>query len=192
MTWARDQIEYFGQVFRRQVYAPTIEKNVIDECHKVTMSAAKKLLREPGLDFTFLLNAVTSADPPPAPVSFVPTPVATPMSATGPAPTSFEAMIASRPGVVKVDNSNFGFKSLNTNFSPISPMSEPGQQSAQSASSEVSLSQGTTAPLSISRRRQEASGTRAPSGTSASNVTASPPRPPPRSDRRSRPPPAQP
>lgn len=59
VTWAKDQIEYFGDIFRRQVYAPTTSEGVINDCLRVTQNANRKQLREIGLDFTFLLNAAT-------------------------------------------------------------------------------------------------------------------------------------
>lgn len=59
VTWAKEQIEYFGDIFRRQVYAPTTSDGVISDCLRVTQNANKKQLREIGLDFTFLLNSAT-------------------------------------------------------------------------------------------------------------------------------------
>lgn len=59
VTWAKDQVEYFGDIFRRQVYAPTTSEGVINDCLRVTQNANRKQLREIGLDFTFLLNAAT-------------------------------------------------------------------------------------------------------------------------------------
>ena len=50
-------------MFRRQVYAPTIEQGIAEECLKVTASHNRKLLRDVGLDFTFLLSTLLQPDP---------------------------------------------------------------------------------------------------------------------------------
>ena len=68
VTWAKDQIEDFCSMFRRQVYAPTVGSDIIDECVKVAASHNRKLLRDVGLDFTFLLSNLLQEDPT-APVS---------------------------------------------------------------------------------------------------------------------------
>jgi hypothetical protein len=171
VIWAKEQIEYFGQVYRRQVYTPSVDQATIDRCHKQVMSANKKHLRDVGLDFAFLLESVTKREAEPAPASFAPTP----QSAV--APTTFANLMASRPGALKVDNSNYGYKNLNTAaFSPMSPdllqsaVSAVSANSPASANSDVSLSQGSTKPLAIRRAR---------------NASESAPPPPPRSSRRS-------
>jgi hypothetical protein len=154
-TWAKTQVEYFGDIFRRQVYAPTIDESVVSECLKVTMSANRKLLRDAGLDFTFLLNSVTSSDPEPAPAGFS----AAPISA-GP-PTTFAAMNAGRK--VSTGRGDGG-------YSPLSPGSESG-------------------PASLFGRRPRPDGRNVSGASAFSNAnssSASPPRPPPRSERRSR------
>lgn len=43
MSWAKNQIETFGDLFRRQVYAPTIDASVADECMKITAAHNKKV-----------------------------------------------------------------------------------------------------------------------------------------------------
>ncbi len=43
VTWAKDQIETFADMFRRQVYAPTIEEGVAEECIRVTASHNRKV-----------------------------------------------------------------------------------------------------------------------------------------------------
>lgn len=75
MTWAKEQVETFADMFRRQVYAPMVEQGIADECLKVTASANRKvcstcqvitneqLLRDVGLDFTFLLSNLLQPDP---------------------------------------------------------------------------------------------------------------------------------
>lgn len=66
ITWAKAQIEEFADMFRRQVFASTIEHGIADECLKVVASHNRKLLRDAGLDFTFLLSTLLqppSSDP---------------------------------------------------------------------------------------------------------------------------------
>nr|XP_019049686.1 exocyst complex component EXO84 [Kwoniella bestiolae CBS 10118]OCF28616.1 exocyst complex component EXO84 [Kwoniella bestiolae CBS 10118] len=42
ITWAKEQIETFSDMFRRQVYAPNVEQGVVDECVRVTASHNRK------------------------------------------------------------------------------------------------------------------------------------------------------
>ncbi|ORX39188.1 hypothetical protein BD324DRAFT_618768 [Kockovaella imperatae] len=58
VTWAKEQIGTFVDLFRRQVYIPTVDAKTADECLKVTATTNRKLLRDVGLDFTFLLAAL--------------------------------------------------------------------------------------------------------------------------------------
>ncbi|ORY33088.1 hypothetical protein BCR39DRAFT_521150 [Naematelia encephala] len=62
VTWAKEQIEIFADLFRRQVYAPTIADGVAEECLRVVASHNRKLLRDVGLDFTFLLTTLLQPD----------------------------------------------------------------------------------------------------------------------------------
>ncbi|WVF65465.1 hypothetical protein IAT40_000193 [Kwoniella sp. CBS 6097] len=81
VTWAKEQIETFADMFRRQVYAPNIEQGVADECIRVTASHNRKLLRDVGLDFTYLLSTLLQSDPDasnPHPVFNNPSTIATP------------------------------------------------------------------------------------------------------------------
>ena len=43
ITWAKQQIETFADMFRRQVYGPTIESSFVDECIRVTASHNRKV-----------------------------------------------------------------------------------------------------------------------------------------------------
>lgn len=175
VSWAKDQIEYFGDVFRRQVYAPAIDQKVVDECLRVTASANRKLLRDVGLDFTFLLQALTAPEPSSTPSSHRQT-------ALGFRP-EMSPFVPSIPSPIHSSPAS-GSRSLVPTPSP-----DPEIR--------------TTAPLSIPRRpsrdvglaptppaaMRSASSTSVNSassgmGRSAGNV----PRPPPRSERRSRPP----
>lgn len=45
VTWAKEQIETFADMFRRQVYAPNIAEGVADECIRVTASHNRKVSR---------------------------------------------------------------------------------------------------------------------------------------------------
>ncbi|KAF7302741.1 Exocyst complex component [Mycena chlorophos] len=63
IDWARKQIEDYGELFRRQVYSPDVDKKVVDEALMITRAQSKKLLQEYGLDFRFLFSDVLSATP---------------------------------------------------------------------------------------------------------------------------------
>jgi hypothetical protein len=43
IIWARQQIEDFAQMFRRQVYAPNVANQVAEECIRVTASHNRKV-----------------------------------------------------------------------------------------------------------------------------------------------------
>ena len=43
MTWAKEQVETFADLFRRQVYASTIGPGIAEECIKVTASHNRKV-----------------------------------------------------------------------------------------------------------------------------------------------------
>lgn len=179
VTWAKEQIEYFGDTFRRQVYAPAIEPRVVEECLRVTSSANRKLLRDVGLDFTFLINALTEPDP------------------------STQSLHRQKTAA--------GFRSEVGSFGPLSNSGSRSGSIGTSSSPDPELSRGTTAPLSIPNRRpsgvgatltpgdratpppgqRSASSTSVNSAGSSAGLSRSPgnvPRPPPRSERRSRPP----
>ncbi|OXC70812.1 exocyst complex component EXO84 [Cryptococcus neoformans] len=58
VTWAKQQIETFAELFKRQVDAPNISESIVNECLHVTATQNRKLLRDVGLDFTFLLSSL--------------------------------------------------------------------------------------------------------------------------------------
>lgn len=58
VTWAKQQIETFADLFNRQVDAPNISQSTVDESLHVTATQNRKLLRDVGLDFTFLLSSL--------------------------------------------------------------------------------------------------------------------------------------
>ncbi|WVQ84675.1 hypothetical protein IAT38_006830 [Cryptococcus sp. DSM 104549] len=99
VTWAKEQIETFADLFRRQVYAPNVGRGVADECLHVTASHNRKLLRDVGLDFTYLLSTLLQPDP----SASSPHPIFS-VSATSPLPPSL-------PGAQDLDRP----------FSPFSP-----------------------------------------------------------------------
>jgi len=43
VTWAKEQVETFADMFRRQVYPPTIAPSVAEECIKVAASHNRKV-----------------------------------------------------------------------------------------------------------------------------------------------------
>ncbi|KAK8843984.1 hypothetical protein IAR55_006777 [Kwoniella newhampshirensis] len=171
VTWAKEQIETFADLFRRQVYAPNIGQSTVDECIHVTASHNRKLLRDVGLDFTYLLSTLLQPDPKssdphpifnnnimmastPAPgyhiepspyVSYVPdTPAPAP-------PMGSRTVSASSSSSMKRDGSNgggggYGMRREGSNTSGIS-MTRQGSYSV-----EVGNAGGSTAPLSIPSR----------------------------------------
>lgn len=43
ITWAKQQVELFAEMFRRQVYAPNVSNQVAEECIRVTASHNRKV-----------------------------------------------------------------------------------------------------------------------------------------------------
>lgn len=158
VIWAKEEIEYFANIFRRQVYAPTIDDTTVQECLQVTASANRKLLRDVGLDFTYLLNTLTQRDG--------------------------EAALRDS---LQVEGFNIEVPS------PYVPShSAMSRQNNPALPAPPDLSLGTTAPLSFSRRNNtpplRPQRDREVSHTSQHSVDSNEgPRPPPRSERRSRP-----
>ncbi|KPV76479.1 uncharacterized protein RHOBADRAFT_25548 [Rhodotorula graminis WP1] len=57
VRWASEQVEIYAEMFRRQVYGVDQDGRVIDESLEVT-KAHGAMLRDVGLDFTFLLDGL--------------------------------------------------------------------------------------------------------------------------------------
>ncbi|KAH9923140.1 uncharacterized protein BXZ73DRAFT_91470 [Epithele typhae] len=66
VEWARQQIELYAQMFRRQVYSSDVEPQTIDDALQITLVQSKKLLEEYGIDFRFLLDQLLVDGPAPA------------------------------------------------------------------------------------------------------------------------------
>ncbi|OCH90543.1 hypothetical protein OBBRIDRAFT_776799 [Obba rivulosa] len=72
VEWAKQQIELYAEMFRRQVYSSDIDQEVIEEAIKITHMQSRKLLEEYGIDFRFLLDELLVEKPkePGRPASF--------------------------------------------------------------------------------------------------------------------------
>ncbi|KAI0714572.1 hypothetical protein C8Q76DRAFT_727239 [Earliella scabrosa] len=56
VEWAKQQIEVYAEMFRKQVYSSDIDPRTIDDAIQITHLQSKKLLEEYGIDFRFLLD----------------------------------------------------------------------------------------------------------------------------------------
>jgi len=63
IDWAKQQIENYAEMFRKQVYISDVESKTVDEALQITYSQSKKLLQEYGLDFRFLLDELLVENP---------------------------------------------------------------------------------------------------------------------------------
>ncbi|BEJ15783.1 hypothetical protein CspHIS471_0503880 [Cutaneotrichosporon sp. HIS471] len=174
VSWAKEQIEFFGDVFRRQVYAPAIDKRTVEECLRVTAGANRRLLRDVGLDFTFLIEALTA--PPDAPA------------------TNRQTAHGFRPEMAQFVPSIPSLPSPSGSASPIpTPSPDPGLRgpTAPLAVPRRPSRDGTLA-LTPPSGMHSASSTSVNSASSGGRSAGNVPRPPPRSERRSRPPPPRP
>ncbi|WWC91120.1 uncharacterized protein L201_006061 [Kwoniella dendrophila CBS 6074] len=210
ITWAKEQIETFADMFRRQVYAPNVEQTVADECIRVTASHNRKLLRDVGLDFTYLLSTLLQPDPSalsPHPIfntsgSLNPPATTTANQSSSPQPQSQSSRMPEPPSMGRQTSgyapslgrsdsaySGSGSHTLQREGSGTS-MSRDRSYGASSSDGRV----GNTAPLSIPSRPRGASGTSRQSPLSPDSGRSTPlagtprgerPVLPPRSERRS-------
>ncbi|KAI0673985.1 Cullin repeat-like-containing domain protein [Trametes maxima] len=88
VEWAKQQIELYAEMFRKQVFSTDVDPRTIDEAIQITHVQSKKLLEEYGIDFRFLLDNLLvespreSSRPPPfrAHAEKAPEPIYTPAS----------------------------------------------------------------------------------------------------------------
>ncbi|KAJ2927709.1 hypothetical protein H1R20_g9401, partial [Candolleomyces eurysporus] len=73
IAWAKQQIEKYCEIFRKQVYANDVEPKIVEEAIQITLIQSRRLLEEYGLDFKYLLTQLLVETPtniPDEPVSF--------------------------------------------------------------------------------------------------------------------------
>ncbi|KZT22685.1 hypothetical protein NEOLEDRAFT_638705 [Neolentinus lepideus HHB14362 ss-1] len=63
VDWAKNQLENYAEIFRKQVYTSDADPQTIEEALAITHSQSRKLLEEFGLDFRFLLSDLLVPDP---------------------------------------------------------------------------------------------------------------------------------
>ncbi|KAI0027216.1 hypothetical protein K488DRAFT_62297 [Vararia minispora EC-137] len=68
IEWARQQMESFAAIFRKQVYSSDVEQKTIDEAYNITYLQHRRLLQEYGIDFRFLLDDLLLEHPKEKPV----------------------------------------------------------------------------------------------------------------------------
>ncbi|KAG6841742.1 hypothetical protein C0991_007628 [Blastosporella zonata] len=56
IDWAKSQIEYFAENFRKQVFTSDADPEVVSNALSITYTQSRKLLQEYGLDFRYLLE----------------------------------------------------------------------------------------------------------------------------------------
>ncbi|KIM88914.1 hypothetical protein PILCRDRAFT_3077 [Piloderma croceum F 1598] len=79
IDWAKQQIENYAEMFRKQVYSSDVESKTVEEALQITYNQSKKLLQEYGLDFRFLLDELLVENPKdstPQPFTFNAEPIA--------------------------------------------------------------------------------------------------------------------
>lgn len=62
VNWAKEQLQTFAETFRRQVYGKSVESQVIEDSLRVAAIHNRRLLRDSGLDLTFLLATLLQKD----------------------------------------------------------------------------------------------------------------------------------
>ncbi|OSD01155.1 hypothetical protein PYCCODRAFT_1392308 [Trametes coccinea BRFM310] len=114
VEWAKEQIEMYAEMFRKQVYSSDIDAATIEEAIRLTHIQSRKLLEEYGVDFRFLLDNLLiekpkeNARPPPfrthserAPDP-IHTPASTPVRSRSPAASTSSGTSRSRTPIPAV------------------------------------------------------------------------------------------
>ncbi|KAI0352237.1 hypothetical protein OH77DRAFT_1460684 [Trametes cingulata] len=193
VEWAKQQIEMYAEMFRKQVYSSDVDSAAIDEAIQITHVQSKKLLEEYGIDFRFLLDNLLvekpkeNARPPPfrthterAPDP-IHTPASTPVRSRSPAPTSASTPSRSRtpvPAVPPLPSSTNPPPSAMPSLAVPTPVSaSPGRSSPSSTRMR--------SPMPVPPRTASAASFRSQTPTNEGNGFMRPPRgspaPPPRS-----------
>ncbi|KAF8807915.1 hypothetical protein BYT27DRAFT_7190004 [Phlegmacium glaucopus] len=58
ITWTKQQILEYAEIFRKQVYFKDVDAKVVEDAIHITQSQARKLLQEYGLDFRYLFDDI--------------------------------------------------------------------------------------------------------------------------------------
>lgn len=61
--WTKKQVEFYAEMFRKQVYSSNADQQTIEEAIKITQSQSRRSLEEYGIDFRFLLDRLLLAEP---------------------------------------------------------------------------------------------------------------------------------
>jgi len=95
VEWAKNQIENFAEMFRKQVYGPDVDREIIEGAIRIALVQSKKLLEDFGLDFRYLLDEILREKPKSTLLPFRPhaekppeptyTPASTPVRSRSPA-----------------------------------------------------------------------------------------------------------
>ncbi|PCH34358.1 hypothetical protein WOLCODRAFT_135668 [Wolfiporia cocos MD-104 SS10] len=152
IEWAKKQIEFYAEMFRKQVYSSDVEEETIEEAIKITHLQSRRSLEEFGIDFRFLLDKLLLEGPidgtkaPPLPFSQhkekerdpVHTPVPTPIRSRSPAAGSQPPLPSPVPPVPPLPSITTALASPDRNSprSPVvlSPSSRTGSPAPRAAS----------------------------------------------------------
>ncbi|KAJ3570629.1 hypothetical protein NP233_g4270 [Leucocoprinus birnbaumii] len=63
VVWAHEQLKTFAEMFRKQVYTKDVEAGLVEESIEIAHLQSNKLLREHGLDFSYLLDQLLVEKP---------------------------------------------------------------------------------------------------------------------------------
>ncbi|KAF8167544.1 hypothetical protein B0H34DRAFT_669962 [Crassisporium funariophilum] len=63
VTWTKQQIEDYAEIFRKQVYSRDVDPKVVEDAVYITRTQSRKLLQEYGLDFRYLLDDILAENP---------------------------------------------------------------------------------------------------------------------------------
>ncbi|CDO77292.1 hypothetical protein BN946_scf184753.g42 [Trametes cinnabarina] len=114
VEWAKQQVEMYAEMFRKQVYSSDIDAATVEEAIRLTHIQSKKLLEEYGVDFRYLLDNLlvekpkdnarpqpfrTHSERAPEPIH---TPASTPVRSRSPAPSISSATSRSRTPIPAV------------------------------------------------------------------------------------------
>ncbi|KDQ19306.1 hypothetical protein BOTBODRAFT_153188 [Botryobasidium botryosum FD-172 SS1] len=85
VQWAKEQLEIFAKMFRRQVYSTDVDQRAVQNSLQMTRTQSKRLLQDNGLDFSYLLEGLIAP------------PSSTPAPSTIPAPRTPQPPVPKLP-----------------------------------------------------------------------------------------------
>ncbi|KZT73401.1 hypothetical protein DAEQUDRAFT_722002 [Daedalea quercina L-15889] len=171
IEWAKKQVEFYAEMFRKQVYSSDADQQTIEEAIRITQSQSRRSLEEYGIDFRFLLDKLLLAEQQDGPIPHLPpfkphkeisheplhTPSPTPLRSRSPAvPPPSNSDVPPVPPLPQITTTSPGTStSAYARPSPASPAPRTPSSARIVSPSPRSPSAGSPRALTPSRTRPE-------------------------------------